>query len=90
MELLLVIVGLIALIGLYFCLGAIIKILWAWLPMVLGLLISLAVGLSGGWVAGGIGVFLALLTLVGADSWHRTDIYQKVESAIEKTFYFDE
>lgn len=90
MELLLVIVGLIALIGLYFFLGVIIKFLWAWLPMVLGLLISLAVGLSGGWVAAGIGVFLALLTLIGADSWHRTDIYQKVESTIEKIFYFDE
>ena len=90
MEFLFVSVGIFLLIVIYFWLGVVVKFLWGWLPMVLGLLVAVAVGFSGGWVAGILGVFLALLTVVGADAWHRTALYQSVESLIDRTFYFEE
>ena len=90
MEFLFVIVGIFLLIGLYFWLGVVVQFLWGWLPMALGLLVAVAVGVSGGWIAGILGVFLALLSILGADAWHRTALYQRVESLIAQAFYFDE
>ena len=46
MELLWILLGLIALVVGFFCLGAITKFLWGWLPLVLGLLVALSSALS--------------------------------------------
>ena len=90
MEIVIIIGGIIVIVILYFSLGMFVKFFWCWLPLFLGLLIGVSIGLSGGWWRAAIGVFTFFLSLLITDAWHRTTFYLRIEAMIDKAFYFDD
>ena len=90
MELLLIISAIILLVVLYFCFGMLVKFLWGWLPLAIGLIIGITIGVLGGWSGAAIGLVIILFSVFGTDAWHGTDIFLTVEEAIEKKFYLND
>ncbi len=90
MELLAIIVGIILLITLYFCFGMLVKFIWGWLPLMLGLIIGLLFGIFGGWTGAGVGFLLVVGAVFTTDAWQGSNLFLSVEESIEKKFYLND
>lgn len=84
---LLIFLGIIAAILLYFCFGIVVKFLWGWFPIIFGGAVSVAM-LFGSLLFQIIGVLLFVKCLIWTNSWHDTQIYTHIEEKIDKWFYF--
>lgn len=89
MEFFLIIAAIIGLVIFYFLFGAIIKFLWGWMPLCVGGLLGLGIGLFGGnFLYGSLGVIIVIVSLVVTNSWQDTNIYLSIEEKLDKIFYF--
>jgi len=88
MDILNVILIIIGLLILYFSFGILIKFLWGWLPLVIGGIISLVLGLAGGMTNAVIAIVIFVISLVLTNNWQGSDFYFKIEEKIDSMFYF--
>ncbi|RMH46001.1 MAG: hypothetical protein D6694_03975 [Gammaproteobacteria bacterium] len=88
MELILIVVGIIAIFFLYFAFGAIIKFIVGWFPSIFGIVIGVVIGFLGGWTGAVAALFIITLSIVLTDSWHNSPLYLRIEKYIDKKFYF--
>lgn len=90
MELLLVVLGIIALVIGYFCFGIFVKFLLAWWILAFGIPVLLAIGLALGWV-GAIAAIVGLFLLIGANNrWHDSELYLALERKVDNAFYLSD
>lgn len=82
--------GIILLVMLYFSFGMLIKLVWGWFPLILGIPVGILLGIFGGWTGAIIGLILCVGALLGTDSWQGSLLYLKYEELIEKQFYLDD
>lgn len=90
MELFAIISAIALVVILYFFFGMLVKLIWGWLPLAVGLLIGITIGVLGGWSGAAIGFIIILASILGTDSWHGTDLFLTVEEKIEKRFYLND
>ena len=88
MEFILIIICAVVLIIAYFCSGIFLKFLWGWWPLLIGILIGLIALFSGGWMGAIFGIIVFIVAITGTNSWQDTTTYTRLESSIEKAFYF--
>jgi len=88
MKLLFVIIGLICLILIYFFIGVILKFLWGWITLIIGLLLGIVIGLFGGWLGAILGLIIFIISFIVTNAWQGTSLYLKIEDVIDKKFYF--
>lgn len=81
----LIIIGLILL---YFFFGILIKFLWGWLPLIIGGIVGLGLGLAGGVTNAVIAIILFITALVLTNNWQGSDVYFDIEEKIDSMFYF--
>lgn len=82
--------GVVLLVIVYFMFGMMIKFIWGWFPLVVGLAVGLALGLSGGWSGASFGMIISIGALIGTDSWQGSLLYLRYEEMIEKRFYLND
>ncbi len=85
MELFTIILAIVLLVTLYFCFGMLVKLVWGWFPLIIGLISGITIGILGGWPGAVIGFVIILFSVFGTDAWHNTDIFLTVEETIEKS-----
>lgn len=90
MELFAIISAIVLLVILYFCFGMLIKFIWGWLPLLIGLVVGITIGILGGWSGAAIGLVIILGSIFATDSWHGTDLFLTVEESIEKKFHLND
>jgi hypothetical protein len=89
MDFFLIIVSIIGIILLYFLFGAIVKFILGWLPLCIGTIISLFIGIWGGGVVNAIiGIVLFLVSLLITNSWQGSRCYLNIEEKLDSMFYF--
>ncbi|MCL0096739.1 hypothetical protein M1N66_03935 [Thermodesulfovibrionales bacterium] len=88
MEFLLIIVGIILLIVLYFIFGVFLKFIWGWLPLMVGIISGIIIGFLGGWIGAIFGLILVVSSIGLTNSWQDSSLYLKFEDFIENKFYF--
>lgn len=88
MEFLLIIGGIVLLVVLYFVFGILLKFIWGWLPLILGLVSGVVIGFLGGWIGAIVGLLLVILSVGFTNAWQDSVLYLKFENSIEKAFYF--
>ena len=88
MELISIIIILIVLVIIYFFFGILIKFLWGWLPLIIGVSISLLLGLYGGIVNAIIAIIIFIVSLSYTNNWQGSSLYYKIEEKIDSIFYF--
>ena len=69
MEASIIVGGIILLIILYFSFGMLIKLVWGWFPLMLGIPVGILLGIAGGWTGAVIGLVISIGALLGTDSW---------------------
>jgi membrane protease YdiL (CAAX protease family) len=88
MELVSIIVIIISLFLLYFFFGILIKFLWGWLPLVVGIIFSLGFALVGGTTNAVIAIIIFIASLTSTNNWQGSNLYFKIEEKIDSMFYF--
>jgi len=88
MEIISIILIIISLILIYFFFGICIKFLWGWTPLIVGGIVSLVLGLSGGVISAIIAIIIFILSLNYTNNWQGSDLYFKIEEKIDSLFYF--
>ncbi len=86
MELFAIISAIVLLVILYFCFGMLIKFVWGWFPLFIGLIVGITIGILAGWFGATIGLVIIIVSIFGTDAWHGTDLFLTVEESIEKSF----
>jgi len=88
MEIISIIAIIVILLLLYFFFGVLIKFLWGWLPLVIGIIFSLGFGLVGGITNAIIAIIIFIVSLVSTNSWQGSNLYFSIEEKIDSMFYF--
>ncbi len=88
MDLLNVIFVIIGLVMIYFLFGIIIKFILGWLPLIIGCIIGVAIGLQGGIGIAIIGIVVFIISLLITNNWQGSNLYFSIEEKIENIFYF--
>jgi hypothetical protein len=88
MDIISIITIIIVLLLLYFFFGVLIKFLWGWLPLVIGILLSLGFCLVGGMTNAIIAIVIFIVSLVSTNNWQGSNLYFKIEEKIDSMFYF--
>jgi len=61
------------------------------MPLFIGLILGIIIIYSvGGWCGAIIGLIVLFGAVGATDSWHNTELYQKLEDKIEKIFYLND
>jgi hypothetical protein len=90
MEVGIIVGGIILLLILYFIFGMLIKFVWGWFPLILGIPVGISLGIIGDWTGAIIGLVICIGALLGTDSWQGSLLFLKYEELIEKQFYLDD
>jgi hypothetical protein len=90
MELLAIIGGLIALIALYFCFGIVLRFLWGWWILAVGIPVCIVVGIAFGLVGAILAIVGFVFALYANNEWHDSTIFLTVSNKIDKAFYFND
>ncbi len=85
---LLILLGIVALVVLYFCFGIAVKFLVGWFPVILGGIVTVAMLIFGSVFWQIIGILLFGVTVNWSDRWHRSDAYLAIEKKLDELFYF--
>jgi len=88
MDIISIIAIIIVLLLLYFFFGVLVKFLWGWLPLVVGIILSLGFGLVGGITNAIIAIIVFIVSLVLTNNWQGSNLYFKIEEKIDSMFYF--
>jgi len=90
MEILLVVLGIIALVVAYFCFGVVVKFFLAWWILAFGVPVLIAIGIALGWV-GAITAIAGFFALLDANNrWHASEIYLALERKVDSAFYLSD
>lgn len=90
MELLLVVLGIVALVVAYFCFGIIVKFFLAWWMLALGVPVLLAIGIALGW-GGAVAAIAGFVALLGANNrWQGSELYLALERKVDSAFYLSD
>ena len=90
MELLLVVLGIIALVVAYFCFGVVVKFFLAWWILAFGVPVLIAIGIALGWV-GAVAAIAGFVALLGANNrWHDSELYLALERKVDGAFYLSD
>jgi len=90
MELLLVILGIVALVIAYFCLGIVVKFFLAWWILALGIPVLIVIGIALSWI-GAIAAISGFVALVRANNrWHGSELYLALERKVDSAFYLSD
>lgn len=90
MTFILIVLAIAALVIGYFCLGILLKFMWAWWPAVFGVPVLLAVGFAFGWIGALIAIGGLFGLLSASNNWHGTSLYLEVERRIDGLFYLSD
>lgn len=88
MEIVSIISIIIALLILYFFFGILIKFLWGWLPLVIGVIIGLGLGVVGGTTSAIVAIIIFITSLILTNNWQGSNLYFNIEEKIDSMFYF--
>ncbi len=88
MEIISILLIIVALLLTYFFFGILIKFLWGWLPLIVGVAISLELGLSGGTINAILAIIIFIASLFYTNNWQGSSLYFKIEDKIDSWFYF--
>ncbi len=88
MEIISILLIIVALLLTYFFFGILIKFLWGWLPLIIGVAISLGLGLSGGAINAILAIIIFIASLSYTNNWQGSSLYFKIEDKIDSWFYF--
>lgn len=90
MELLLVVLGIIALVVAYFCFGVVVKFFLAWWILAFGVPVLIVIGIALGWV-GAVAAIAGFVALLGANNrWHDSELYLALERKVDSAFYLSD
>lgn len=87
MELVIVLLGIIAIVALYFCLGVFIKFMLGWWMLALGTPILLVIGFTMGWIGAIVAVVGFIALLIANDEWHGSGSYVALAKKVDAAFY---
>ena len=88
MEIISILAIIVILLLVYFFFGILIKFLWGWLPLVIGIIFSLGFWLIGGVSNAIIAIIIFIVSLVSTNNWQGSNLYFKIEEKIDSMFYF--
>ncbi|MCF6308986.1 MAG: hypothetical protein L3J19_00710 [Sulfurimonas sp.] len=88
MEIVFVVSIIIALLILYFFFGILVKFLWGWLPLIIGGIIGLGLGVAGGTISAIVAIIIFITSLILTNNWQGSDLYFNIEEKIDSMFYF--
>ena len=89
MEIFFIIAGFLVIVIGYFFFGAIVKLLWGFLPVLFLVPISFWIMFQGGYLFAIIGLILLIGNIFWTDTWQGTILFSRVERRINKIFFMD-
>ena len=90
MEFVIIVLGLAALITIYFCFGIFVKFMLAWWILVIGTPITIIVGFGFGWFGALIAIGGFLFLLDANNKWHSSERYTSMAKKVDKAFYLSD
>lgn len=90
MEFLVVLLGIIALVVLYFCFGIFVKFMLAWWILALGTPILIGIGFAMGWIGAFVAIFGFFALLNANNKWHESESYLALAKKVDAAFYLSD
>jgi apolipoprotein N-acyltransferase len=90
MQFVLLIVGIIAAIAVYFSFGILVKFILGWWLLILAIPMLIIIGFALSWLGAILAVVGILYVINLNDKWHSSELYLSLEKKVDRAFYLSD